>query len=120
MKINSPKDFWSGLMFVAVGLFFALWAIKNYQMGTAVRMGPAYFPTVLGGLLAVLGAVVLVSALAPRQGEEQKLTLPFNIVDLIIAVVIFVVFGFAAKKIGWSNDYAMMAAGAVISVLSVL
>ena len=32
---------------------------QNYPMGSAVRMGPAYFPTVLGGLLAVLGAMVL-------------------------------------------------------------
>ena len=59
LKIKSPKDFWAGLMFVGVGLFFAIWAIVNYQMGSAVRMGPAYFPAVLGGLLAVLGLMVL-------------------------------------------------------------
>src|SRR5205809_6749548 len=52
MKIKSPKDFWAGLMFIGFGLFFVIWALIYYQMGTAVRMGPAYFPAVLGGLLA--------------------------------------------------------------------
>ena len=64
MKIKSPKDFWSGLMFVASGLFFAIWAVTHYQMGTAVRMGPAYFPTVLGGLMVVLGLIILAGSLA--------------------------------------------------------
>ena len=53
MKIKSPKDFWSGLMFIVTGLFFLIWAVIHYNMGTAVRMGPAYFPVLLGGLLAV-------------------------------------------------------------------
>ena len=57
MTIKAPKDFWAGLMFLAFGIGFA-WAAQSYQMGTSVRMGPAYFPTALGGLLAVLGLVV--------------------------------------------------------------
>ena len=120
MKIKSPKDFWSGLMFVAVGVFFAVWAIIYYQMGTAVRMGPAYFPTVLGGLMAVLGAIVLASSFAPRAGgKKEKLEMPFNIVDLGIAIGVFIVLGYAAKLAGISNDYGMLAAAAVVSVLSV-
>jgi putative tricarboxylic transport membrane protein len=59
MKIKAPRDFWAGLMFMAFGLFFLIVAQMNYQMGTAVRMGPGYFPTVLGGILAVLGLIVL-------------------------------------------------------------
>ncbi|HQX25981.1 MAG: tripartite tricarboxylate transporter TctB family protein, partial [Xanthomonadales bacterium] len=61
MKIKSPQDFWAGLMFIVFGLFFLIVA-RDYQMGTAVRMGPGYFPTVLGGILAVLGAVVLLTS----------------------------------------------------------
>lgn len=56
MQIKNGKDFWAGLMFIGFGLFFFLVA-RNYNMGTALRMGPAYFPTVLGGMLIVLGAV---------------------------------------------------------------
>lgn len=58
MKIANGKDFWAGMMFVAFGAAFMVIA-QNYPMGTAVRMGPAYFPTMLGGILVVLGAVVL-------------------------------------------------------------
>ena len=64
MKIKSPKDFWAGLMFIAFGAFALIGAQMNYQMGSAVRMGPGYFPTVLGGILAVLGAFILVESLA--------------------------------------------------------
>ena len=49
MKIKNPKDFWAGLMFSAFGSFFVI-AARNYRMGNATSMGPAYFPTVLGGL----------------------------------------------------------------------
>lgn len=58
MQIKNGKDFWAGLMYLGFGLGFAI-VSQNYNMGTAVRMGPAYFPTMLGGLLAILGAVIL-------------------------------------------------------------
>lgn len=62
MKIKSQRDFWSGLMFIAVGLGFA-WGATNYSFGSSARPGPGYFPFGLGILLAVLGAFVLFSAL---------------------------------------------------------
>lgn len=51
-------------MFVACGAFFVAWSFAYYQMGSAVRMGPGYFPALLGGLLVVLGLIVLARALA--------------------------------------------------------
>ena len=57
LKIGDKKDFSAGLKFIIMGGFFALWA-QNYPMGTAVRMGPAYFPTVLGWILVALGLIV--------------------------------------------------------------
>ena len=57
MKIKSQKDFWSGLMFAAVGLGFA-WGSMEYNFGSSARPGPAYFPFGLGVLLAVMGAAV--------------------------------------------------------------
>ena len=64
MRIRSPRDFWSGAMFVAFGAFFVAWSFLYYQMGSAVRMGPGYFPALLGGLLVVLGLFVLGNSLA--------------------------------------------------------
>ena len=119
MRIRSPKDFWAGLMFIGFGLFAAIWAYTNYQMGTAVRMGPAYFPTVLGGLLAVLGLLVLIEGFALDSGGA-KLQLPFNIVDFVIAIAIFAVLVYLAPRIGVSSDYGMLAACLVVTVLTVM
>ena len=62
MKIKSQRDFWSGLMFVVVGVAFA-WGATEYSFGTSARPGPGYFPFGLGTLLALLGALVLFKAL---------------------------------------------------------
>lgn len=62
MKVKSEKDFWSGLMFVVVGVGFA-WGANQYSFGTAARPGPAYFPFGLGIMLALLGAIILFKAL---------------------------------------------------------
>src|SRR5437763_1164295 len=62
MKIRSPKDFWSGLIFVAMGVAFVALA-SQYRMGDLHRMGPGLFPTMVGGLLAALGAIVAARSL---------------------------------------------------------
>lgn len=56
MKIKSQEDFWAGMMFVAFGIL-AIVVARNYPMGDALRMGPGYFPTYLGALLILIGAV---------------------------------------------------------------
>jgi hypothetical protein len=70
MRIKHQKDFWSGLMFLAIGLAFAGFA-QHYDLGSAQRMGPGYFPTVLGGLLALLGLFLAIRGLArPEPGSD--------------------------------------------------
>ena len=54
MNIKSQKDFFSGLMFMGVGVAFA-WGASSYTIGNGARMGPGYFPLALGVLLAILG-----------------------------------------------------------------
>jgi putative tricarboxylic transport membrane protein len=117
LHIKGPKEFWAGLMFIGFGGFFMIWALTHYQMGTAVRMGPAYFPTVLGGLLVFLGVLVLLEAFTM---EGPPLTLPFNIVDFILAVLIFVALGWIFKAAGWSGDWAILAGTVLLGVLSAL
>jgi len=63
MRIKNPTDFWAGLAFGAFGLFVSVYAATHYQLGTAVRMGPGYFPTWIGALVALLGLVLLLQAL---------------------------------------------------------
>jgi len=65
LRIRSQKDFASGLMFILVGLGFSFVA-RGYSMGTAAKMGPGYFPFLLGLVLALLGAVVTIGALSSK------------------------------------------------------
>lgn len=70
--IRHPQDFWSGVMF----MFFGLAAViigQDYPMGTAGRMGPAYFPVVLGGLLTLIGLATTLRSLWTR-GEAIKIS----------------------------------------------
>ena len=96
MRITSPRNFWAGLMFFAFGLFFAIWAVANYQMGTAVRMGPAYFPAVLGGLLAFLGLVVLLMSVTVRGPRVDT----FHFRPLVFILGANVAYGYAMKPLG--------------------
>jgi putative tricarboxylic transport membrane protein len=56
---QNPKDFWTGLIYIFFGSS-AILVAREYGMGTAVRMGPAYFPTILGGLLVGIGAIAVI------------------------------------------------------------
>lgn len=59
LSIRHPKDFWSGLIFLALAIGFG-WIAQGYSMGRAIKMGPGYFPTVLAGILALIGLITLV------------------------------------------------------------
>ena len=71
MNIKSQKDFFSGLLFTAVGVAFA-WGATKYSLGTAARMGPGYFPTMLGVLMAILGGVIIFKSLVVETEDGDK------------------------------------------------
>lgn len=87
MQLRNKQDFWSGVMFVALGIGFALGA-TNYSMGTAARMGPGYFPFWLGVCLAVLGAVVAIGALKDKAQETEVDSFDFRILGIVVGSVI--------------------------------
>ena len=72
MKINSQKDFFSGVMFMAVGGAFA-WGATTYNVGTGARMGPGYFPLLLGILLALIGLVITFKAMTVETQDGDKI-----------------------------------------------
>ena len=72
MRIKSQKDFWAGLMFMAVGIAFA-WGSTNYNIGEGARMGPGYFPLMLGILLTGLGGFIVFESLVVETEDGDKI-----------------------------------------------
>lgn len=72
MNIKSQKDFFSGLMFTVVGAGFA-WGAVGYNVGTGARMGPGYFPLMLGIVLALLGGLIMFKALVVETEDGDKI-----------------------------------------------
>ena len=71
MTLRNAKDFWSGVLFAAAGLFFIV-TVQELRLGTAARMGPAYFPTILGGILTVLGLMLMIRGFLARVVNPQE------------------------------------------------
>jgi hypothetical protein len=95
LSICSPKDFWSGVIYV----FFGLSAIiigRDYGMGSALKMGPAYFPTLLGWLLVAIGAIALVRGFLVRGMPVGG----FAIKALLMIVGATVLFGLTVRGAG--------------------
>ncbi|AOY94767.1 hypothetical protein BKK79_23055 [Cupriavidus sp. USMAA2-4] len=97
MRIRSQKDFASGLMFILVGLSFS-WVARGYSMGTAAKMGPGYFPFLLGLVLALLGALVLIGSLSSK-GEQDHLA-RWDLKTLLWILGSVVLFGLLLKPLG--------------------
>ena len=72
MRIKSQRDFWSGLMFMACGVAFA-WGATGYTIGEGARMGPGYFPLMLGVLLTAIGLFVTFQALVLETEDDEKI-----------------------------------------------
>ena len=72
MKIKSQKDFFAGLMFMVVGVAFA-WGATTYSVGSGARMGPGYFPLMLGILLALIGSVITFKAMVVETEGGDKI-----------------------------------------------
>jgi hypothetical protein len=72
MNIKSQKDFFSGLMFMCVGVAFA-WGASTYTIGNGARMGPGYFPLMLGVLLAILGGAITFKSLVVETMDGDKI-----------------------------------------------
>lgn len=131
MKIKDQKDFNAGLMFIFIGAGFALVA-GNYPMGSAVRMGPAYFPTILGWLTVALGVIIFVRSFfiegePPRKTQWRGLLwiigsvvafgllvdpLKAGLVPATVAIVIMSSYG------GWEHRWKEAIIGAIVLAIS--
>ncbi len=97
VQIRNQQDFWSGVMFAVVGIAFAGFA-RQYEMGTAQRMGPAFFPTVLGLLLALLGVIIALKSLAGETADGKIQKFHFDALGWVLGAV--VLFGILLRPAG--------------------
>ena len=67
LELGKNKDFWAGMMLIGLGAA-AMFIARDYRFGSALRMGPGFFPTILGGILVVFG--VCIAAIGMRHGER--------------------------------------------------
>ncbi len=98
MKIKSQRNFWSGLMFIAIGLSFA-WGATTYSFGSSANPGPGYFPFGLGLILAVLGALVIFTALTIETADGDPVG-AFAWRPLLIILASVALFGFLLPRLG--------------------
>jgi hypothetical protein len=95
MQIKSPKNFCAGLIFVAFGFCF-MFVARNYQMGNATQMGPAYLPSVIGGLLALIGGIVFFQSFVVKGNKIPAMTFrPIFLISLSLLVFVYLL-----KQIG--------------------
>ncbi len=98
MTIKSQRDFWSGLMFIVVGIAFA-WGATTYSFGNSARPGPGYFPFGLGILLAILGALVLFKSLMIETEDGEKVG-RFAWKPLLVVLGAVALFGLMLPRLG--------------------
>lgn len=105
--ILGNRDLWTGIMFMATGLT-AVFVSRSYEFGTALRMGPGFFPTILGGVLIVIGLFVLVAGL--RKGERIKGG--WSLRALIALPASLVLFGVVLERWGFVPGLLILIFGA--------
>ena len=98
MKIRNQRDFGAGIMYMVIGLFFAIIATQ-YQMGTAAKMGPGYLPFYLGILMTLLGLLVLVKSFSATAAIEKIPKFNWRIIAQITGSV--VLYGLLLPRLGF-------------------
>jgi hypothetical protein len=95
IKIRNPKDFWTAIIYITVGSIFLIIS-RDYPMGSTLKMGPAYFPTVLSSLLIIIGMISLVRSFI-QQGAPIG---SFTFRGLLLVIAATIIFGLIVRGAG--------------------
>jgi putative tricarboxylic transport membrane protein len=130
--IRNQKDFWTGVIFIAFGVAFLAIA-QGYPLGTARRMGPAYFPTILSVVLMLIGLAAMVRGFVTRGTPFTAFALkPMVLIalgtvlfgllirdaGLVVAIVLLVaISAYSSMHFSWKTAGLLAAALSVFSVL---
>jgi hypothetical protein len=97
------RDFFAGLLYILLGAV-AMWIARDYPFGSALRMGPGYFPTVLGGMMIAFGVAVLLQGVK----NNEKIQGNFSIRALFVLPIATVVFGVTMEHLGFIPALALL------------
>ena len=111
MNIKSQKDFFSGLMFMGIGVAFA-WRATTYKVGEGARMGPGYFPLYLGILMTILGAAITFKALVVETEGGDKIG-KWAWKPLVFIILANLVFG---VLLGGLPSFGVPAMGLIVAI----
>src|SRR3712207_6415891 len=90
------KDFWAGLMLIGIGAA-SVFLARDYAFGTSLRMGPGYFPTVLGAVLVVFGLVLVVRSVRAAEAIEGG----WSMRALVLVPLSLILFGALIDRAGF-------------------
>jgi uncharacterized membrane protein len=110
MAFLNKKDFWAGMMLTGIGAA-AMFIARDYRFGSALRMGPGFFPTILGGILIAFGVCIM--AVGLRSGEKIQGSLSLR--ALIMLPLSLVLFGILMEKAGFLPALAVLVFGSAAS-----
>jgi hypothetical protein len=131
VRLPRSKDFYAGLIFIGFGVI-ALAIGRDYTMGTAVRMGPGYFPALLGWLLCLMGAVISARGLVAAEDPVVRGALkPFLVIVAIVAfaaalqplglvvaiVLLIVISALAGHEFHWGETVVLAAVLVAMSLV---
>lgn len=105
MQLRNHRDLWAGLMFAIIGIIFMILS-KQYSIGTSAKMGPGYFPMVLGGLMTLFGVIITLGAYSGK-AEMLKLS-PVGWREFILLLASVIVFAIALPRLGMVISVALL------------
>ncbi len=106
LELRSNRDFWAGVMFFAIGIAAILIA-REYPFGSTLRMGPGYFPILLGGILGLFGIYIMIKGLR----REEKIQGNWSLRAFIVLPVVTILFGILMERAGFIPALAVLVFG---------
>ena len=106
LEFRNNRDFWAGVMLIATGATAVIIA-RNYNFGTSLRMGPGYFPTVLGSVLVLFGLYLMATGLK----RNDKIEGGWPLRPLIVLPLSLVLFGVLMDRAGFVPALAVLIFG---------
>jgi len=106
IELRDNKDFWAGIMLITIGAA-SIFIARGYPFGSTMRMGPGYFPSMLGGILVLFGIYVMIVGL--RKGE--KIAVHCSLRALIVPPLSLIAFGVLMTHAGFMPAMAALIFG---------